>query len=93
MANEVILRDQNSVVVGAGVTDDANQDITMFRVDPVTSYLLIDVNATTSSSANDQQIAKRDQNNIPVCLAWNESEEKLEEVLTDENGYILCDIG
>lgn len=93
MANEVILRDQNSVVVGAGVTDDANQDITMFRVDPVTSYLLIDVNATTSSSANDQQIAKRDQNNTPVCLAWNESEEKLEEVLTDENGYILCDIG
>lgn len=93
MADEVILRDQNSVIVGAGVTDDANQDITMFRVDPVTSYLLIDVNATTSSSANDQQIAKRDQNNTPVCLAWNESEQKLEEVLTDENGYILCDIG
>lgn len=41
MATEIIKRDDNRVTVLAGVTDDANQDITMFRVDPTTKYLKV----------------------------------------------------
>lgn len=41
MANEVLKRDQNHVTVLGGVTDDANQEITMLRVDPTTKRLLI----------------------------------------------------
>lgn len=41
MSNEVLKRDQNHVTVVAGVTDDAAQDVTMLRVDPVTKYLKV----------------------------------------------------
>lgn len=41
MASEIILRDQNFVTVLAGITDDSNQFIRMFRVDPVTGRLLV----------------------------------------------------
>ena len=39
MADEVLKRDQNRVVVLAGVTDDAAQDIVMLRLDPTTKRL------------------------------------------------------
>lgn len=41
MADEILNRDQNRVTVLGGVTDDANQYITMLRVDPVTKRLLV----------------------------------------------------
>lgn len=41
MADEILKRDENHVTVLAGVTDDANQFVTMLRVDPVTKRLLI----------------------------------------------------
>lgn len=41
MANEILKRDQNSVPVLAGVTDNASQEIRMFRVDPTTGRLLV----------------------------------------------------
>lgn len=92
MANEVIDRDQNYRTVGAGVTNDADLDITMLRVDPVTNYLLCDVASTSATSANESQIASRDQNFRPVCLAWNEQDQELQEVLTDSQNRLLCDI-
>lgn len=40
MANEVAKRDENRVPVGLAVTNDANLDIKMLRVDPTTGELL-----------------------------------------------------
>lgn len=41
MANEIAKRDQNYIPVLTGVTDDANQEIRMLRVNPVTGRLLV----------------------------------------------------
>lgn len=41
MANEILKRDQNHITVLAGVTNDADQDVTMLRVDPITKRLLV----------------------------------------------------
>lgn len=41
MADDILKRDQNSVTVLAGITDDGNQFIKMLRVDPVTGRLLV----------------------------------------------------
>jgi len=40
MGDEIGKKDQNSVTVLMGVTDDANQYIRMLRVDPITNRLL-----------------------------------------------------
>lgn len=90
--NEIISRDGNHVTVGAGITNDASQTITMLRVDPVTNYLLADLIIGSSSSATASPIATRDQNHRTVCLAWDETNGVLQEVLTDSNGAILADI-
>lgn len=92
MADEVLLRDQNHVTVAAGVSPDSDLDISMFRVDPVTSYLLVDVTASGAAVGNSGQIAKRDQNFRPVCLAYDEDNDELVEVLTDSDGNLLVDI-
>ena len=49
MATEVLSRDQNTITVLGGVTDDSNQFITMLRVDPTTKRLLV---SATGFSAN-----------------------------------------
>lgn len=41
MADEILKRDQNNIVVLAGVTNDASQEIRMLRVDPTTKRLLV----------------------------------------------------
>lgn len=41
MANEILRRDDNSIPVLAGITDDTNQEIRMLRVDPVTGRLKV----------------------------------------------------
>lgn len=92
MADEIITRDQNSRVVGAGISNDVDQDISMLRVDPITNYLLVDVIADTTGLNTASQIASRDENSRTVCMAWNEDDEELQEILTDENGYLLCDL-
>jgi len=92
MADEIITRDENYRVVGAGIGSDADQDILMLRVDPVTGYLLCNLASTGATSANASQIASRDQNNRTVCIAWNADDEELQKILTDENGRLLCDI-
>lgn len=40
MADEVLKRDQNNITVAGGVTNDANQEIRMLRIDPVTGGLI-----------------------------------------------------
>lgn len=93
MADEVLKRDQNHVTVGAGVGDDADKDIIMLRVDPVSKGLLVSSSTIDSTSANSSQIASRDGNHRTVCMGWDETNGVLQEILTDENGYILCQIG
>lgn len=41
MTSEIAKRDQNNVPVLTGVTDDASQEIRMFRVNPATNRLLV----------------------------------------------------
>lgn len=88
--SEIIKRDQNYRTVGAGVTQDASKDIEMFRVDPVTKYLLVNIASTATGLQTASQIAKRDENHRPVCLAWDETNEVLQEILTDTDGNLLC---
>lgn len=90
MADEVIKRDQNHVTVGAAVTGDSNQDITMLRVDTTTGYLLVKV-SNGSGSGTASQIASRDQNHRTVCMAWDEVNEVLQEVATDSSGNLLVE--
>jgi len=90
--DEVLKRDANHVTVGAGVSPDSDFDISMLRVDPITKYLLVNIVDTGASAATASQIAKRDGNYRPVCLAWNEQDQELQEVLTDSDGNLLCDV-
>lgn len=92
MASEIISRDQNFVTVGAGVSNDVSQDVTMLRVDPVTKYLLVNIEDTGSTAGITSEIASRDQNHVPVCMAWDETNGVLQEILTDTDGNILCDV-
>lgn len=92
MNDEIILRDQNHVTVAAGVSPDSDQDISMFRVDPVTKYLLATITDTGATSATAVQIAKRDENHRTVCMAWDDTNKVLQEVLTDSDGNLLCDV-
>ncbi len=92
MSADIIKRDQNFRTVGGAVTNDANQDVTMLRTDPTTKYLLCENISGSPTAANSVQIAKRDQNHRPVCLAWDDTNKVLQEVLTDEHGYLLVDI-
>lgn len=43
MADEIAKRDENSVPVLLGVTDDADQEIRMLPVDPATGYLIVQI--------------------------------------------------
>jgi hypothetical protein len=47
MANEVFKRDPNHIPVVAGVTDDASEDTSQLRVDPVTRRLKVDASLET----------------------------------------------
>lgn len=89
MADEIIKRDQNHVTVGAGVSNDTDLDVTMLRVDPVTNYLLVGVQAGVGTSATASSIASRDGNHRPVCMAWDETNGVLQEVLMDSSGNLL----
>lgn len=90
--DETILRDENRVTVGAGVSPDADLDISMLRVDPITNYLLIDIGASTTGANTASQIASRDENFRTVCMGYDETNDVLQEILTDENGLLLCDV-
>lgn len=92
MSSEILKRDENHMAVGAGISNDVNQEILMLRVDAATDYLLADISETPATAANSGQIAKRDQNHRAVAMGWNEDTQQPEEILTDSDGYILCDL-
>lgn len=92
MASEVIKRDQNFRTVGAAIGNDSSQEVLMLRVDPVTGYLLVTIGDVGATSATSRAIAKRDGNFKPVCLAWDETNQVLQEILTDSDGNLLCDV-
>lgn len=92
MSSEVIKRDENHMTVGAGVGNDADQDILMFRVDPVSGRLLAAISSAGSPVAAGGSVASRDENHRPICLGYDEDNDVLQEILTDENGYLLCDV-
>lgn len=50
MADEILRRDQNHITVLGGVTDDANQYVTMLRVDPTTKRLLVSATGLSSGT-------------------------------------------
>lgn len=92
MTSEVLKRDENHITVGSGVSNDVALDVTMLRTDPITGYLLVQMTSSGATSANAIQIAKRDENHRTVCLAYNESTDELQEILTDSSGNLLCDL-
>lgn len=92
MASEIILRDGNHATVGAGVSDDANLFVTMLRVDPATNYLLAEITSVGATSAIASEIASRDGNHKTVCMAWDATNGVLQEILTDTDGSLLCDV-
>lgn len=51
MANEIAKRDENRVPVGLAVTNDANLDIKMLRVDPATGELLTKMSSDSEIGA------------------------------------------
>lgn len=58
MSDEILKRDQNRVTVMAGVTNDADKDIKMFRVDPISKRLLIAVDGDTVLGSTFESISK-----------------------------------
>lgn len=92
MADEIIKRDENHRTVGAGISNDSTGDVIMLRVEPSSKYLLVTLDVSDAPVGNPGSIAKRDQNHVPVCLAYDEQNDQLVEVLTDDNGALLCDI-
>jgi hypothetical protein len=70
MGNEVLKIDQNYKGVAAGVTDDVGEDITIFRLNPVTKRLLVDSTATISGTitlgAGDNNIGNVDIVSFPA---------------------------
>jgi hypothetical protein len=84
-----ILRDQNHKTVGAGVSSVDSITPEMFRVDPVTGYLLVHITGD-SLTATPATAVKRDQNHIPTVYGISsENENVLVPIRTDSNGKLL----
>jgi hypothetical protein len=47
MADETLKRDENRVTVLGGITDDANQEVRMLRVNPTSKRLMVSVDGTS----------------------------------------------
>lgn len=85
----MISRDQNSAIVGSGISSSDATVPLMFRVDPVTSYLLVHaaVDTLTPTSATKCGI---DQNNRKTCYGISSVDSKtLIPIRTDTNGTLL----
>ena len=69
MADEINKRDQNHVTVVSAVTNDANKDISMVRVDPITLRVLTDATlsgALASGLATEATLLKVPGLSIPI---------------------------
>lgn len=81
-------RDQNYVTTGSGVSSVDGTTPVDIRVDPVTSYLLIEVvDISTSGAITPVDLAKHDQNHVPVHMGVNVSD-STPLVLRTHNGYL-----
>lgn len=90
--NNPNLRDQNQRPVASGVSSVDLSTPIMFRVDPVTSHLLIDFAATSSNSATTRQWNKRDENGYPTMYGISSVDgTTLVPIRTDTDGYLLVD--
>jgi len=92
MSDEIIKRDSNFRTIGAGIANDSSQDVLMLRVDPVTNYLLVNITNVGATAGTANQIAKRDENHKTVCMGWDDTNQCLQEILTDNEGRLLCDL-
>jgi len=65
-------RDQNFRTTVIGVSSEDGVTPVPFRVDPVTGRLLIQVvDQSAISPITPQTVAQRDQNHVPVSMAYN----------------------
>lgn len=91
MANEVLKREENHKTSGAGVSSEADKDILMFRVDPVTNLVIAEANAD-SLVATSLDSNKRDENFVPTVYGISDDDgTTLIPIRTDENGYLLAE--
>ncbi len=87
--NNPAYRDQNQRVVGMGVSSVDNVTPIMFRVDPVTNYLLAQ-SITSSNSATTRQWNKRDENGYPTMYGISSVDSvTLVPIRTDSLGNLL----
>jgi len=86
MNGEIISRDQNQYHIGAAVTNDAAKDITMLRIDPVTGELVINITVDSAANGTGSTVARRDGNQYTVAMGYDETNDRLVEIATDENG-------
>lgn len=69
MADELAKIDANRVKTALGVGDDANLELILVRVDPVTKRVLEDISIVASTVPVDPgNIAQRDQNHKTVSM-------------------------
>lgn len=91
MANEIAKRDENRVPVGLAVTNDANLDIKMLRVDPTTGELLTKMSSDSEIGAVEGKDGTTD--NRWVINAANTARTSADNVLLtqpiDETGAII----
>lgn len=82
-------RDQNNVAIRSGVSSTDGSTTVMFRVDPVTNYLLVDITAS-SNSATVRQFNKRDENHVPSMYGISSVDGRtLVPIRTDSIGRLL----
>lgn len=76
MAEEVLKRDNNHITVGGGVTDDANLEVRMLRVDPTTNRLKVSAVLPSGSGITElngltesvQTFSKVDDTNVTLTI-------------------------
>ena len=87
--NNPNLRDQNDRAVASGVSSVDSVSPVMFRVDPITDYLLVDEISSTNS-ATPRTRNTRDQNDVPTVYGVSSVDGvTLVPIRTDSNGRLL----
>ena len=87
--NTPALRDENHKAVGSGVSSSDGVTTVMFRVDPVTGYLLVQ-NYSDSITITPKTWNKRDENDVPTIYGVSSADGvTLIPIRTDNNGKLL----
>lgn len=86
------LHDDNDRPIALGVSSTDNVTPIMFRVDPVTDYLMVDFVGNSSNSATVRTRNKRDDNDVPTVYGVSDTDGVTPvPIRTDSNGYLLID--